>query len=103
MGFVRIERGKWPSWTTILCVVCIALVLFTGAVHAAHFHPNGQVDHDCALCVTAHQVVQAAAVVVLMLCSQPVERRIAERATPAPRQRFVLKLANRPPPVPAFA
>ena len=103
MSLVRAKRGGWPSWVAILGVVCIALVLFTGVVHAAHFHANGQIDQDCALCVTAHQVVQVAAVVAVIVCSQPVVHRIVERVAPAPRQRFVLKLANRPPPVPVFA
>ena len=102
MGFVRGKRGSWQSWTAILGVVCIALVLFTGVVHVAHFHANGQIDQDCALCVAAHQAVRVAALVVVILCSQPVERRTAELASPTPRQRFVLKLANRPPPVPVF-
>lgn len=103
MGLLKAKRGGWQSWTAILGIVCIALVLFTGVVHVAHFHANGQIDQDCALCVTAHQAVQVAALVVVILCSQPVERRTAERASPTPRQRFVLKLANRPPPVPVFA
>ncbi|HEX3660669.1 MAG TPA: hypothetical protein VHU89_04525 [Acidobacteriaceae bacterium] len=89
---------------SILGIVCIALVLFAGVVHVAHFHANGQIDHDCALCVTAHQAVQIAALVVVVLSSQPVVRRVIERHSPTPRQRFLLKLANRPPPVPgAFA
>jgi hypothetical protein len=103
MGFVGAKRGRWPSWVTILGMVCIALVLFTGVVHAAHFHANGQIDQDCALCVTAHQAVQVADAVVVVLCWQPVVQRVAEPRAPAPRQRFVLKLANRPPPVPVFA
>lgn len=103
MGFVGAKRGGWRSWAAILGVVCIALVLFTGVVHAAHFHANGQIDQDCSLCVTAHQAVKVAALVVVVLCSQRVERRTAERTAPTPRQRFVLKLANRPPPVPVFA
>ena len=99
---MRAKRGGVSSWVVILGVICIALVLFTGVVHAAHFHANGQIDQDCALCVAAHQAVQVAALVVVILCSQPVERRTAERASPTPRQRFLLKLANRPPPVPVF-
>jgi hypothetical protein len=103
MGFMGARRERRPSWVSILGIVCIALVLFAGVVHVAHFHPNGQIDQDCALCVTAHQAVQIAAVVAVALCSQPVVQRVAERRAPAPRQRFVLKLANRPPPVPVFA
>jgi hypothetical protein len=48
--------------------------------------------------------VQITVAVTLVLSSQPVARFVADRFTPLPRQRFVLKLANRPPPVPsAFA
>lgn len=91
------------SWVSILGILCISLVLVTGIVHVAHFHANGQVDQDCTLCVTVHQAVQVTAVVAVVLCSQPVVHRIAERIELAPRQRFVQQLANRPPPVPDFA
>jgi hypothetical protein len=103
MRWVTAKRGAGLSWVTILGIVCIALVLLTGVVHAAHFHANGQIDQDCALCVTAHQAVQIAALVVVILSSQRVVQRVVERRAPTPRQRFVLKLANRPPPVPVFA
>jgi hypothetical protein len=81
-------------------VLCIALVLATGILQVTHTHANGQIDHDCSLCFTAHQAVQIAVVVTVILASQPVVRCAPERFTPPPRQRFVLKLANRPPPVP---
>lgn len=103
MRFVIPSQGRRPSWVSILGILCVALMLLTGVIHAAHFHANGQDDPDCALCMTAHQAVQPAAAVALILCSQPVVHRIGERIEPAPRQRFVLKLANRPPPVPDFA
>ncbi|HKO13076.1 MAG TPA: hypothetical protein VJV22_13965 [Acidobacteriaceae bacterium] len=103
MRIVAAGRGKRISWVSILGIVCIALILLTGVLHVDHFHANGQNDPDCALCVTAHQAVQVAAVVAVILCSQPMVHRIVERVEPAPRQRFVLKLANRPPPVPDFA
>jgi hypothetical protein len=103
MGFAGAKRGGRTSWVSILGMVCIALVLLTGIVHVAHSHANGQIDQDCALCVTAHQAVQVTAVVAVILSSQPVVRRVMVRVDPAPRQRFVLKLANRPPPVPVFA
>jgi len=97
------KRGISVSLGSVLGILCIALVLLTGVLHVAHFHPNAQNDPGCAQCVTAHQAVQVAAIIVVLLCSQRVVHRIAERVEPAPRQRFVLKLANRPPPVPAFA
>lgn len=104
MAFVRAKRGSQISWASLLAILCIALVLMTGVLQVTHSHPSGQPDHDCSLCVTAHHAVQAVVVVALALSSRPVARFVPENFTPVPRQRFVLKLANRPPPVPpAFA
>ena len=89
---------------SILGILCIALVLATGILSVTHSHPSGQPDHDCALCFTAHQVIQIAFFAIVLLASRPVVRFAREHFTPLPRQRFVLKLANRPPPEePAFA
>jgi len=101
MRFVVAKRGTWVSWASILGILCIALVLTTGILSVTHSHPSGQPDHDCALCFTAHQVVQIAVIVTILLASHPIARFTRERFSPLPRQRFVLKLANRPPPVPA--
>ena len=104
MGFVTAKRGTWLSWVSILGILCIALVLTTGILSVTHSHPSGQIDHDCALCFTAHQVVQISVFVTVLLTSQPIAGFIRERFAPLPRQRFVLKLANRPPPEePVFA
>lgn len=103
MSLLTARRHTALSLVSILGILCIVLVLVTGVVHVAHFHPNGQLDQDCSLCITAHQAVQVAAIVVVILCSQPLVHRVAERIEPAPRQRFVQQLANRPPPVPDFA
>ena len=104
MRCVTARRGTPISWVSILGMVCIALVLMTGVLQVTHSHPSGQIDHDCSLCVTAHTVAQSVVVVTLAVSSRPVARFVPESFTPAPRQRFVLKLANRPPPVPpAFA
>lgn len=101
MRFLTAKRGAPVSWISILGIVCVALVLVTGILQVTHTHANGQIDHDCSLCFTAHQVVQIAIVVTVVLASQPVARIASESFSPLPRQRFVLKLANRPPPVPA--
>jgi hypothetical protein len=90
------------SWRKFLGVACIALILFAGVLQVAHSHATGQVDHDCSLCVAAHHVVQGATTVALELSSHAVPRHIAENFNPLPRQRFLLKLANRPPPDSAF-
>lgn len=101
MRFVTAERGTRLSWVSVLGILCIALVLTTGILSVTHTHANGQIDHDCALCFTAHQVVQIAVVVTILLASRPIARFTCEKFAPLPRQRFVLKLANRPPPVSA--
>jgi len=101
MGLMRARRGAPLSWVSILGIVCVALVLLTGVLQVTHTHANGQPDHDCSLCVSAHHVAQVVVVVALTLCFHTVARFLAEGFTPIPRQRFVLKLANRPPPVPA--
>lgn len=103
MRFVSSRRGPWHSLVAVIGIVCVALVLLTGVLAITHFHANGQIDHDCALCFTAHQVVKIAVFLIILLASQPVARLNRERFAPLPRQRFVLKLANRPPPEePAF-
>jgi hypothetical protein len=101
MRIMTARRGVPLSWISILGMVCIALVLLTGVLQVTHTHPNGQPDHDCSLCVSAHHVAQVMVVVTLVTASHTVARYVANGFTPPPRQRFVLKLANRPPPVPS--
>jgi hypothetical protein len=101
MRFVTARRGAGLSWVSILGVVCIALVLLTGIVQVTHTHANGQIDHDCSLCVTAHHAVHIAVIVALVISSRPIAHVTDYRFSPAPRQRFILKRANRPPPVPS--
>ena len=101
MRFMRSARGSRHSLVSIIGIVCIALVLITGVLQVTHTHPNGQPDHDCSLCVTAHNVAQAVVVVTLAITTQAIGRLVAETFAPLPRQRFVLRLAIRPPPVPS--
>jgi hypothetical protein len=101
MRLMTAKRGKPLSWVSILGVVCVALVLLTGVLQVTHTHPNGQPDHDCSLCVTAHQAAHVVVVAMPATVSRVVARKAVETFTPLPRQRFVLKLANRPPPVPS--
>jgi hypothetical protein len=80
-------------------MLCIALVLLVGIVQVVHTHPDGQIDEGCSLCNTAHQVVQTVALVTLDISIRPVLRVTPEKTSERPRQRFLLKLAIRPPPV----
>jgi hypothetical protein len=98
------EQSKL-SWSRWLGVLCIALVLLTGFVQVTHTHTDGRVDHEgCSLCITVHHVVQTAALITLAVSVQPIVQLALVVRNELPRQRFLLKLANRPPPVsPAFA
>ncbi len=100
--FHKRAHGSWVKW---LGVLCIALVLLTGFIQVTHTHTYGHADHEgCSLCVTAHHVVQTVALVMLAVSVQPVLQLAPEKNSELPRQRFLLKLANRPPPdAPAFA
>lgn len=82
----------------VLGSLCIALVLMSGMIQAAHFHVSGEPDHDCSLCLTVHSVAQVATPIVLHLTSRPVERLSALRPIARPRPAVHFRLASRPPP-----
>jgi len=86
------------TWIALIGVVCVALVLMIGVVQAVHSHPNGRIDPDCALCITAHQAVQVVALITLDLSSQPVEHVSPEPVLRLPNRTFFFRLDCRPPP-----
>jgi|SRR5271154_636125 len=101
--FLSQPRARF-SLVSLLGIVCIALVLMSGIVQVAHSHPSGQPDHDCSLCITAHQVIQIVAPVTLALSSVAVTGVAPEPILKRPGRYFFFKLASRPPPAdPAFA
>jgi hypothetical protein len=88
----------------LLGLLCIVLVLLTGIAQVAHSHTSGQPDHDCALCISAHQVIQIVILVTLLVSSVQVVRFVSEPSLDLPAPAFFFKLSSRPPPVaPAFA
>jgi hypothetical protein len=107
LGFVQVIVLNMPrlsrphsqfSWLKLLGILCIALVAISGVVQAAHTHPAGQPEHDCAICVSAHQAVQIVAVPLLTVFVEPVAFLAAECFTRPPANRFSFKLFSRPPP-----
>ena len=88
-----------PSRALVLGILCIALVMFSGMIQAAHFHPAGQPDHDCALCLAVHSVAQAASPIVVNLSIRPVVAMVPRRASSRPQRAIHFRLASRPPPV----
>ena len=80
--------------------LCIALVLMSGMIQAAHFHASGEPDHDCALCLSVHSVAHVAAPIVPHVCSRPVAALVPPRSIARPRPAVHFRLASRPPPSP---
>lgn len=96
------KRFQW-SWVSLLGIVCIALVLLTGFIQITHAHPARQIDDGCSLCNTAHHVVQTVALVCVAVTVRPIWRIASDKPSARPRQKFLHKLANRPPPVALIA
>jgi hypothetical protein len=86
------------SLASVLGVLCIALVLMSGMVQAAHFHASGETDHDCALCVAAHQVAHATQLITLDISSLPVAPLTAACSIVRPRRAVFFRFFSRPPP-----
>ena len=95
---LRARSSPTPSWPALLGIVCIALVVMIGIVQVAHSHPSGHPDPDCSLCVTAHQAVQAVALITLLVSIQRVEHVRPELKLEIPRRSFFFRLDCRPPP-----
>ncbi len=92
------KRHHWLF--AALAVFCCALVAFSGIVQIAHTHPTGQwAQSDCALCHTAHIVVQPA-VPQPLAQTVMVVARVSTAPQPVRAQFFfVFSLFTRPPPV----
>jgi hypothetical protein len=99
LGRTLNPRTHHSLWV-VLGFVCCALVAFTAMVQVAHTHADGQaVQSDCALCHTAHVVVQPS-----LPQSLPHTVRIVATISTAlqpirPKHFAVFSLFTRPPPV----
>ena len=92
---IKTRHALWVA-TGLLCCALIALA---GIVQVAHTHADGQaVQSDCALCQTAHLVVQtpvlhALPIAVWIVCA------LSAIPSPTRRKRFsIFSLFTRPPP-----
>jgi hypothetical protein len=103
MQFLSSKPRKRSTWISLVGILCAALVLMIGVVQVAHSHPNGRIDPDCALCITAHQAVQVVALITLDISSQPVEHVSPEPVLQLPHRSFFFRLDCRPPPAESAA
>lgn len=85
-------------WTNLLVGLCAALILMCGTIQAAHFHRDGKIDPDCALCVTVHSAVHVVHPVALHFSSRRVETVVLARSIQMPRAAVFFRLISRPPP-----
>lgn len=94
---VTLSRSR-SSWPLVLGALCVALVLMSGMIQAAHFHANGEPEHGCALCLTAHSVAQVPAPIALHFSSVSVTALAPVPNAPGLRRSVFLRLVSRPPP-----
>jgi hypothetical protein len=97
-GHSRNLSTRHTLWR-VLGFFCCVLICFSGVVQLVHTHTDGQVvSSDCALCHTAHLVVQPSV-------PQPLPRTVFVAAWISPALQpiraqlfFVFSLFTRPPP-----
>jgi hypothetical protein len=103
VGSLRSKSIAPTSWRLLLALLCIVLVVACGTIQVVHTHPQGDVSHsDCALCATAHVVVQISALSVTMHVT-PVASTV-ETIVPLIRSEifYTFALFTRPPPADAY-
>lgn len=98
-------QGPRPSsrntWRLLLAFLCIVLVVVCGAIQVVHAHPDRTYHADCALCATAHAVVQVTVPPVTLHVSH-VESVVEVFVLPVrPGTIRTFALFTRPPPVDA--
>src|SRR5271154_6220066 len=87
------------SWRFFLCVLCIGLVVLGGTLSVSHSHHESDVRHaDCALCVTAHVVVQPVAAFVAIDVAQVLTPVHVLLSSPPSQNISPFALFTRPPP-----
>jgi hypothetical protein len=94
----RFYPKRTLNWVSVLGFLCIALVLMSGVVQAAHFHASRQPDHDCALCLAIHHVASIAPVIQLSFSIGFLGRSVTMRRITFPKRTAFFRLASRPPP-----
>ena len=88
------------SWRLLLGILCIGLVILGSTLSVSHSHSQSDVRHaDCALCVTAHVVVQpVAAYVAIDIAHVFTPVHVSLSSTPS-QDIAPFALFTRPPPV----
>src|ERR1700689_3092844 len=95
------QRARHTLWVA-LGFLCCALIVCASILQVGHIHPDGQaVQSDCALCHTAHLVIQPAIPQSLPRTAWMVTTISAALQPILPAHFTVFSLFTRPPPVDA--
>jgi hypothetical protein len=98
LGHNRNLKKHHLLWV-MLGFFCCALITLGGVAQVVHTHADGHAVHsDCALCHTAHQVIQPAVSQALPCAVMVVARVSAVPRPPRTQPYSVFSLFTRPPP-----
>ncbi len=84
-------------WRILLALLCVVLVVASATVELTHSHADGS-HSGCALCATAHVVIQTAPIAALLVFFAPavaIARTVLLRRRP---RATIFALFTRPPP-----
>jgi len=97
MKFFRHSPSERSRWRILLALICVVLVVATATVEMTHSHADGA-HANCALCATAHVVIQTAAIAALIIFfAFAAEVKRTEQVLPCARA-TIFALYIRPPP-----
>lgn len=93
-GSFRLKSSR----TTLLVLLCVALLVFAVFVQAVHTHSDGAVHANCALCAAAHAALAIIVSVALLLTLQGFAVFFAREEKSLPCFLIPFALSIRPPP-----
>jgi hypothetical protein len=82
----------------LFAIVCAILLLVGTTIQQAHFHADGLTHTDCAICHTAHQVVQPSVQCAVQQAAVPTTQVVLLSVRLLREHRFSFSHWNRPPP-----
>jgi len=97
---MRFNRPSAPGrspWRIILALLCVVLVVASATVELTHSHADGE-HAGCALCATAHVVVQTAPIAALLVVFAFASAVVRPASALHGTRPSVFALFTRPPP-----
>src|SRR4051794_6819199 len=82
----------------LFAVVCALLLILSNTIQQTHYHADGLTHADCAICHTAHQVIQPSAQYAVQQAAVPSTRVVLVSVWLPREHHFSFNHWNRPPP-----